>query len=236
LQKSSKSQKKFLEHKIESVNNIFDDFQKLVHFKKEAWYEKDINELYDDMVINHLSEEHYMPKEKKPIISLKGHDYFPDDQQSRFKKRFKKLKTMDRETSMPNLKSSLKPEPFVRSSRGSVMHAPISSLIRNHITEDKLKIVNQRDIFINTEGIEESKLKTENILSTVYSDKSQTEKEKSSPKQTEDSGNRYESVVNKTHKTVGKAKFGSTFITEQPRLPALPHISHLSGQSGVESL
>lgn len=189
------------------------------------------------MVINHLSEEHYMPKEKKPIISLKGHDYFPDAQKSKFKEKLKKLKTMDRVASMPDFKTSLKPESLrIKSTRTSVMHAPIPSLVRNQSTEANLKSLNKKDAFVNIESIEESKLKTENILSTVYSNKSQNENEKSSPKKLIDSGNRYASVVNKTHKTVGKVKFGNTFITEQPRLPALPHISHLSGRSGVESL
>jgi hypothetical protein len=55
------------------------------------------------MVIKRLDEEVYKPIEKKPLISLKGYDYFPKDQKSKFKDIFKKDR-LSRLGSMQELK------------------------------------------------------------------------------------------------------------------------------------
>ncbi|CAI2387478.1 unnamed protein product [Moneuplotes crassus] len=75
LQGNSTNLKQKLDHKEEIVHKIYDDFQKLVEFNREVWYDKDMDELYDDMVLGHLREEQYMPR-VKPLISLRDSGIF----------------------------------------------------------------------------------------------------------------------------------------------------------------
>ncbi|CAI2359126.1 unnamed protein product [Moneuplotes crassus] len=73
LQSKSTSLKDNLNYKEEVVHKIYDDFQKLVEFNTEVWYDKDIDEIYDTLVLDHLKEEQYMPK-IHPLISFKHSD------------------------------------------------------------------------------------------------------------------------------------------------------------------
>ena len=57
---------------------------KLVEIKKEWWYDKDVDQLYEEMIHNTL-EKAYIKKDKISIISLKDHNYFSKTQNSRFK-------------------------------------------------------------------------------------------------------------------------------------------------------
>jgi hypothetical protein len=188
------------------------------------------------MVIGHLNEENYMPKEKKPIISLKGFDIITEDHQSRFKDRLKKINIIGRAASMPSLKNSSNAASVQnRKNRRSVMHGEIPSLIKLRAVAENRKNLSKKNIFLNIASLEK-KDKVVNILSPALSYKSLSKKSISPVKYSEESENRYTSVINKSHKIVAKAKFKEKFITDQHLLPDPPHIFNLTDQSNVESL
>lgn len=220
---------------MQAVGKIYDDYHKLVDFKTECWYDKDVDQLYDDMVIGTLDEEVYMPKEKPPLISLKGHDYFPKPQASRFKDQLKKRKAVNRVVSMP----ALRPEKQFKNVEKS---QPRLSLIQqNSSLMQKLGItsptatdqdVSSKQVFdlspsINIVPIE--------CMSPILRGDSVVEK----PQEPMDKGSIFITekleAQNRTQKAVGKVKFSSTPRLEHTQVTKLPQVSQLSNQKSLDS-
>lgn len=184
------------------------------------------------MVLKHLNEEVYMPKDKTPLISLKGHDYFPKPQQSRFKQELKKRKMLQRIESMPSLEN-LKGIPNLKErtpgSRSSLIvpNKQKSKFMRTStILPDSIS--RSARLSINIENKDTQNLLFEAQISPVPDTINEKETESLISKSPEIRKPRYESVMHKTHKKVGKVKFGNTTRVSNPSPPLLPKLQNTS--------
>lgn len=235
LQSKSSGLKSSLNHKEEVANKIYDDYQKLVDFNKEVWYDKDIDELYDDLVLGHLKEEEYMPK-IKPLITFKDSELFNN---------FKKNK---RGNSLPkNAKRGQNLD--LKSGRNSVAYMDMPVLMNNR-NFDELKLENMKHKktmrnFSNNKQLLTSDLApiddslTEDSIPTLENDlKTEIDEDGDSPKKDQkDEKSRSSSVRKFETKKVGKASFGvnpSNYKSQETLLPPLgreTEVHETSGQS-----
>jgi len=232
LQRRSNSQREFLETKSEAIQRIFDDYHKLVEFQEECWYDKDIDELYDDMVLAHLDEEVYMPKDKAPLISLKGHDYFPKPKVAKFRDQ-KNKKNPNRVGSMPNLMD----EDAIQEKIKAVPKLSTLNMVTETIGRVPANLSVKKKKRLNSD-IRNSKFdKSMPTDTVVHTDIISDQNPEASQAQTSRNDNRHSSVViPKTFKTVGKAMFSTSLKVDNRNTFALPQISNQKCLTSKEHL
>ena len=201
---------------------------------KEWWYDKDVDQLYEEMIHSTL-EQAYIKKDKVSIISLKDHNYFSKTQNSRFKNIKKEYKKLSRAGSMPNLNTIVKPHESIKEEiMKEEKQKDSSSKFSRRSTVAQPPIRQIENLKINIESFPEESLNITN--KSQIQEETVSNNESSKTKQNTDSDMltmRYDSLMNKTHKKVGKVQFQSNHVIHSERL-ILPPVH--SVENWTESL
>ena len=176
------------------------------------------------MVINHLKEEEYIPKLRQGI-SLKEYEDILEPSKKHRRKSMPKLKSKNSE------RMDLKTQSY----RGSLAQIQIPKLIKNTKSHNETR--NNKEIKIFTGADEdESKNYMTPCLSPILDNDSDRPEIDADISNLDSTKQKYESIINHTHKTVGKAKFGRASVITRSHDSLLPKLSHKKTETSADSI